>query len=310
MQLSRHPTSRQRHRDITDGAATPTDRRDDRLLRWPESRAAASSIWSASMNLDLTGKVAVVSGASKGIGLAITQSLVAEGVQVMAGAQHGSPELTDLVDRSSAEQELVDLTSADGPAQLVEAAVETFGGVDILVNNVGAVRPRLSGFLEIPDEEWIWSLTINFLAAVRITRAAVPHLLKRAPSTIVTVSSVNATLPDPSVIDYCAAKSALSNFGKALSKELGPQGIRVNSVSPGPVATGLWLGEDGVAATVARATGGGADDVAKAAAAQASTGRFTTPQEVADLVVLLASARAGNATGSDFLIDGGLVDTW
>jgi len=125
----------------------------------------------------------------------------------------------------------------------------------------------------------------------------------------VTISSVNAFLPDPGVIDYCAAKAALSNFCKSLSKEFGPLGVRVNTVSPGPVETALWLGDDGVAATVARATGGDPAAVAKQVAAEAATGRFTRPQEVADLVLLLASGRAGNVTGSDLVIDGGLVKT-
>jgi NAD(P)-dependent dehydrogenase (short-subunit alcohol dehydrogenase family) len=108
-------------------------------------------------------------------------------------------------------------------------------------------------------------------------------------------------------MDYSATKAALANFCKALSKEVGPRGIRVNMVSPGPVSTGLWLGSDGVAATVARATGGQPDAVADQAAKDSVTGRFTQPQEVADLVLLLASSRAGNVIGADFVIDGGLT---
>jgi NAD(P)-dependent dehydrogenase (short-subunit alcohol dehydrogenase family) len=111
------------------------------------------------------------------------------------------------------------------------------------------------------------------------------------------------------VIDYSAAKAALANLSKALSKELGPRGIRVNTVSPGPVSTELWLGDRGVAATVARAGGGDAAAVAQSQAALARTGRFTEPEEVADLVVLLAGERTGNLTGADFVIDGGLVTT-
>jgi NAD(P)-dependent dehydrogenase (short-subunit alcohol dehydrogenase family) len=261
------------------------------------------------MDLNLSGKVAIVTGASKGIGLAITRSLGAEGVTVAAGARQGSDELTELASRAPVHVMPVDLATPDGPARLIDQAVERFGGLDILVNNVGAVRPRLDGFLAVTDEDWDSTLTINFLAAVRTCRAALPHLLARAPSTIVTISSVNAFLPDPGVIDYCAAKAALSNFCKSLSKEVGPLGVRVNTVSPGPVETALWLGDDGVAATVARATGGDPAAVAKQVAAEAATGRFTRPQEVADLVLLLASGRAGNVTGSDLVIDGGLVKT-
>jgi NAD(P)-dependent dehydrogenase (short-subunit alcohol dehydrogenase family) len=254
------------------------------------------------MDLNLSGKVAVVTGASKGIGLAITQSLAAEGVTVAAGARQGSDELSELASRAPVHVIAVDLTTPDGPARLVDEAVARFGGLDILVNNVGAVRPRLDGFLAVTDEDWDAALTINFLTAL-------PHLVARAPSTIVTISSVNAFLPDPGVIDYCAAKAALSNFCKSLSKEFGPLGVRMNTVSPGPVETALWLGDEGVAATVARATGGDPAGVAKQVAAEAATGRFTRPQEVADLVLLLASGRAGNVTGSDLVIDGGLVKT-
>ncbi|MFD9124093.1 oxidoreductase [Kitasatospora sp. NPDC059571] len=259
------------------------------------------------MDLNLSGKVAVVTGASKGIGPAVTQALAAEGVHVAAVARShtGAPAgLADRVHPVSA-----DLTTADGPAAAIEETVARFGGLDILVNNVGAVAPRLNGFLSVTDDDWIWGLTINFLAAVRTTRAALPYLLDRGAASIVTVSSVNAFLPDPTIIDYCSAKAALTNFCKALSKEVGPHGVRVNTVSPGPVSTPLWLGDDGVAATVAKAAGGQPEDVARTAVAQSATGRFTLPQEVAELVLLLASDRAANVTGSDFVIDGGLVPT-
>jgi NAD(P)-dependent dehydrogenase (short-subunit alcohol dehydrogenase family) len=261
------------------------------------------------MDLHLGGKVAVVTGASKGIGLAVVQALAAEGVRVAAGARVLGDDLSRLVERSQVHFVPVDLGTPDGPARLIAEAVATFGGLDILVNNVGAVRPRLGGFLSVTDDDWLWGLTINFLAAVRTTRAALPHLLDRGAGTIVTISSVNAFLPDPSIIDYTAAKAALTNFGKALSKEVGPRGIRVNTISPGPVETPLWLGKDGVAATVAHASGDEPDAVAKQVAAGAVTGRFTRPEEVADLVLMLASDRTSNVTGADFVIDGGLITT-
>jgi len=253
--------------------------------------------------------MAVVTGASKGIGLAVTRALADEGASVVAGARDVTGDLADLASAGAVHPFSTDLSTPDGPARLIDEAVATFGGLDILVNNVGSVHPRLGGFLSLTDDDWTATLTINFLAAVRTTRAALPHLLDRGAGTIVTVSSVNAFLPDPLVIDYSAAKAALANFLKSLSKEVGPRGIRVNSVSPGPVATALWLGDDGVAATIARASGGQADNVAKQAADDSVTGRFTRPEEVADLVLLLASDRAGNVTGADFVIDGGLITT-
>jgi len=260
------------------------------------------------MDLRLKGRSAVVTGASKGIGLAITRALADEGVSVVAGALRGSPELDELTTSAEVHFVSVDLTTTEGPGELVGAAVAELGGIDILVNNVGAVRPRLEGFLALTDDDWEWALTINFLAAVRTMRAAVPHLAERPGASIVTISSVNAFLPDPGVIDYSAAKGALANLCKSLSKELGP-GIRVNTVSPGPVRTDLWLGSGGVAAKVGGASGTDPDDVVRRQEAEASTGRFTTPDEVADLVLFLASERSANTTGSDFVVDGGLITT-
>lgn len=260
------------------------------------------------MRLGLDGRRAVVTGASKGIGLAITRALVDEGVRVIAGAREGSDELRALADGGSVRSVSVDLSTPGGPAELVAAAAEE-GAIDILINNVGGVHVRTGGFLSVEDQDWIDTWTLGFLSAVRATRAVVPHMIEAGGGRIVSVVSVNAFLPDPAVIDYSAAKAALANVSKSLSKELGPKGIRVNTVSPGPVSTGLWLAHDGVAATVAAAGGGTAQDVAAQQAAAAATGRFTEPEEVADLVVLLASDRAGNVTGSDFVIDGGLVTT-
>ena len=260
------------------------------------------------MDLELGGKVAVVTGASKGIGLAITQALAAEGVQVVAGARTVSAGLGALVESGHIEFVKVDLSTPTGATELINAAAAR-GRLDILVNNVGAVTPRLDGFLGVTDEEWMSSVTLTLMAAVRTTRAALPAMLAAGHGSIVTISSVNASLPDPAVIDYSAAKAALTNFCKSLSKEVGPGGIRVNTVSPGPVATDLWLGETGVAATVAKAGGDYPAAVASQAAAQSVTGRFTQPHEVADLVLFLASDRAANITGADFTIDGGLITT-
>jgi NAD(P)-dependent dehydrogenase (short-subunit alcohol dehydrogenase family) len=260
------------------------------------------------MDLQLRGKIAVVTGASKGIGLAVTRALVAEGVQVVAGARSAGPDLPALEAEGQVVFVPVDLTTASGPRALVQRAAE-LGGVDILVNNAGAVRPRPAGFLSVTDEDWEASFTLTLMAAVRTTRAALPEMTRRGGGSIVTISSVNAYLPDPLVIDYSATKAALTNFCKSLSKEVGPAGIRVNTVSPGPVETDLWLGEHGIASTLAHTGDATAADVAAGAAAGSVTGRFTRPAEVADLVLLLASSRTANVTGTDFAVDGGLVQT-
>jgi NAD(P)-dependent dehydrogenase (short-subunit alcohol dehydrogenase family) len=261
------------------------------------------------VNTDLAGKAVVVTGASKGIGLAVTQGLIREGARVAAGARETSADLARLADEGDIAIVLGDLTTTAGCQALVEEAVARFGGVDVLVNNVGGVHPRTGGFLSVTDEDWQWSMEMNLFSAVRATRAALPYLIARAPSAIVTVCSVNASLPDPGVIDYSAGKAALRSFCKSLSKELGPRGVRVNTVSPGPVETALWLGPGGVAETVARAQATDPAAVRAAAVAGTATGRFTRPGEVAELVLLLASGTVGNITGTDVHIDGGMVTT-
>src|SRR5262245_9675627 len=258
------------------------------------------------MDLELTGKIAVVTGASKGIGLAVVRTLAGEGMQVVAGAR-----TIDAIEGiNGATAVVVDLLEPSGPARLVQEALDRHGRIDVLVNNVGGVKLRLDGFLGISDDDFEQSLKLNFFAALRATRAAVGAMVGQATGALVNFASVNSFFhPDGLVIDYGAAKAALLNMAKALSQELGPQGIRINSVSPGPVATDLWLGDTGVAATIGATTGVGAAEVRDQATQVMATGRFTTPEEVATVVALLASPRTANVTGSNYIIDGGLIKT-
>jgi NAD(P)-dependent dehydrogenase (short-subunit alcohol dehydrogenase family) len=261
------------------------------------------------MDLELHDKVAVVTGASKGIGLAVTRALVAEGAKVVAGARS----VESLEGIAGVLPVAVDLASPVGPARLVERAIAEHGRLDVLVNNVGGVKLRLKGFLGTSDEDFEWALRMNFFAALRATRAAITQMVKRGGGAIVNVASINAFFqPDGGTVDYGAAKAALVNVTKALSQEFGPSGIRINDVSPGPVATDLWLGKDGVAETVAKATGVDPETARKnviASIGGLATGRFTTPEEVATLVVMLASKRTANVTGANYVIDGGLIKT-
>jgi NAD(P)-dependent dehydrogenase (short-subunit alcohol dehydrogenase family) len=258
------------------------------------------------MDLELTDKVAVVTGANKGIGLAITNALVAEGAKVIAGSL--STENLDALDRVTAVA--VDLLSDEGPALLVRRAVDEYGRVDVLVNNVGAVRIRVDGFLATDDQEFEWALKMNFFTGLRATRAALHPMLDQGSGSIVNVASVNSFFqPDAATVDYGVAKAAVVNLSKSLSQEFGPKGIRVNCVSPGQVSTDLWLGEHGVAEIFAKATGTDADTIRESATAAIATGRFTTPQEVATLVTMLASPLTANVTGVNYVIDGGLIKT-
>jgi NAD(P)-dependent dehydrogenase (short-subunit alcohol dehydrogenase family) len=258
------------------------------------------------MDLELSDKIAVVTGANKGIGLAITKALVAEGAYVVAGSL--STENLDEIEQVTAVA--VNLMAPDGPALLVQKAIDEHGRLDVLVNNVGAVRIRLDGFLGTSDEEFEWAFQMNFFTGLRATRAALGPMLEQSSGSIVNIASVNSFFqPDAATIDYGAAKAAVVNLSKSLSQEFGPRGIRVNCVSPGQVSTDLWLGEHGVAATVAQASGVDADTIRATAAAAIATGRFTTPEEVATLVTMLASPRTANVTGVNYVIDGGLIKT-
>ncbi|MEK6252789.1 MAG: oxidoreductase [Actinomycetota bacterium] len=261
------------------------------------------------MDLELTDKVAVVTGAGKGIGMAVTKALVQEGAHVVAGSR--TTDSLDGLDGVTAVA--LDLASPEGPAQLIQRATERHGPIDVLVNNVGAVRMRLEGFFGTSDEDFEWAMQMNFFIALRASRAALALMVERGAGAIVNVASVNAFFqPDAATIDYGAAKAALVNLTKTLAQEFGPRGVRVNAVSPGPVGTDLWLGEHGVAETVAKSTGVSADEARKSIIAGIggfATGRFTTPKEVAALITFLASERSANITGANYVIDGGLIKT-
>ena len=250
------------------------------------------------MDLGLTGKRAVVTGASRGIGLATARALAAEGAIVTAGARSRGPEVEGVTWVE------VDLARAGGPERLVEAA----GGVDVLVNNVGGGQLRTSP-LDATDADWIDTLELNLLSAVRACRVAIPQMLERGGGAIVSVSSLNGYLPSPEAPDYSAAKAALVNWSKTLAGVYAKDGIRVNVVSPAVTATPKWVGEGGVADQVAAATGQSRDEVIAAAGAEHPIGRMLEPEELAAAIVLLCSDRTSGITGVDLHVDGGLTPT-
>ena len=263
------------------------------------------------MELHLKGKVAVVTGASKGIGLAVVEGLAREGARVVAGSRTSTPELDALAAEHDVTVVSVDLSTPEGPETLVRQAVEGHGRIDILVNNVGAAEPRNS-FLEVSDADWQQVFNLTFFSAVRTSRAALPHLLKADSAAIVNISSINARLPFPMVVDYSAAKAALTNLNKALSEEFAPKGVRVNAISPGPVRTPFWTAPGAFADATAAAAGTTAQEALDVVVPQnmgISTGRITEPHEVADLTLFLTSPAANNITGAEIIIDGGQIKT-
>jgi NAD(P)-dependent dehydrogenase (short-subunit alcohol dehydrogenase family) len=262
------------------------------------------------VDLDLAGKVAVVTGGSKGIGLAVTRSLLDECARVVVASRTLSAELQALT--GDLKHVPVDLTEPQAPARLIDEAVRHFGGVDILVNNAGGpppgvVLPRF-GFLSLSDQEWQSVVDFNLFSAVRACRAAIPVMVERGGGAIVNISSGHGRQPSAVNVHYGAAKAAMINLTKALSEEFGPQGVRVNGVCPGPVITPWWTEEGGAADVLADRMGATRDEVLTNLAPkmmQLATGRLVTPQEVADVVLLLASSRSASTIGAEVVVDGG-----
>lgn len=266
------------------------------------------------MELNLTDHVVIVTGASKGIGLAITRTFVSEGATVVAASRTATPELTEL--GTAAHHVPVDLADPTAPAHLVSETVDRFGRVDILINNAGGPPPGTSmpvfGFLDRTDDDWRAMIDFNLLSAVRATRAVLPIMVANGGGSIVNIGTTHAIVPSAVNVDYGAAKAALRNLTQALSEEFAPQGVRVNSVAPGPVLTPWWTDPGGAADILAGQTGQDRDDVMATLAPEMmalSTGRLADPQEIADAVILLSSPRSGSTTGAEIVIDAGLVKT-
>lgn len=264
------------------------------------------------MDLALEGKTAVVTGASKGIGLAMAQALAATGANVVAVSRTITPELTELAAQPHVTHHAVDLGGARGPSEAVGRAVSVYGGVDILVNNVGVSLPR-TGFLGLSDEDWDMSWRVNFLSAVRACRAAIPLMIAAGGGSIINITSLNSRQPHPMVVDYSAVKAALTNLTKALSEEFAVQKVRVNAIAPGFVRTPMWTDAGGFGDHVAKMTGAvDANQVIETTAPEMlgiSVGRFADPEEICSLALLLASDRSAMMTGSEYLVDGGASKT-
>ncbi|MFT3691236.1 SDR family NAD(P)-dependent oxidoreductase [Paenirhodobacter sp.] len=259
------------------------------------------------MDLFLTDRIALVTGASKGIGLAITRALIAEGATVIGVARNISPELAE----SGAMVLTADLATADGPARAVRAAMEAHGDIDILVNNVGGGDVAdLRSFDQLDDGVWQRMFDVNFHSAVRTCKAALPGLVRRR-GVVINISSIGGRMPQAGPTPYTTAKAALTAYGKALAEEFGSQGVRAVTVSPGPARTAMWTDPQGFGGAVAAAQGlSHADLLAGLATASGiQSGRLVEPEDVASLVAFLASPRAISMTGHEYIVDGGAIKT-
>lgn len=256
-------------------------------------------------DLELTGRRAIVTGGTKGVGAAVVAVLRDAGVMVMTSARSAPDALPEGVHFVAA-----DLSTAAGCAVLANAALKQLGGIDIIVNVMGGSSSPAGGFAVLNDDAWDKELNQNLMGAVRMDRALLPSMIEQGSGVIIHVTSIQRELPLPeSTTAYAAAKAALSTYSKSLSKEVTPKGIRVVRVSPGWVETEASVA---LAERLAQQAGtdyeGGKQIIMKALGG-IPLGRPAKPKEVADLIAFLVSPRAGSITGTEYVIDGGTVPT-
>jgi NAD(P)-dependent dehydrogenase (short-subunit alcohol dehydrogenase family) len=254
---------------------------------------------------EFKGKRVLVTGGTKGMGQAMVRRFALSGASVATTARSPLPE-----GQAVALFVQTDIGTAAGVQEVISRVQEEWGGLDILVNNVGGSDAPNGGYKALSDENWQRALNVNLLASVRLDRAFLPDMIERKTGVILHISSIQHRLPlYDATLAYAAAKGALNTYNKGLANEVGPKGVRVNMISPGFIETS---GAHGMIVQLSR-NSGISEDVARQQIMNMiggiPIGRPGQPEEVAELVAFLASDRAASIQGADYIIDGGTMPT-
>ena len=253
------------------------------------------------MDLGLTGRRAIVTGGSKGIGLAVAAELLAEGATV-AICSRSAAELSEAASSLGGNvfRQVCDVTDADAVQSFVDSSAAAMGGLDILVNNAGRAHP--GNFEALSDEDWRADLDVKLFSQIRCFRAALPHLRASSSPRVINVNAVYARQPDPAFFATTVVRAACLNLNKALAQEFGADGILVNSVNIGFVDTPQW----GNIHACRAPTQDRAEFLDGLAAAEVPLARFGRVDEVSGLVAFLAGSRASYITGAVIDVAGGM----
>ena len=252
------------------------------------------------IDLDLSGRTALVTGASLGIGAATVELLADHGATV-AFCARGQDQIDTLAGAGDRIHGYVaDMADAESTSAFLDAAIGDLGGIDILVNNVGASPSR--NFLYMSDEDWESLFQLNLMSAMRCSRRVLPHMREQGWGRIVMISTVGALYPNAALIDYAATKAAMISAAKALASKYGRDGVLVNSVLPGLIHTAMW---ERAAGELAEASGRSVDEVIAGNSKGVPVGRYGTSEEVANAIVFLCSNAAAYINGVALSVDGG-----
>lgn len=256
-------------------------------------------------NNEISGKIALVTGGTKGAGKAIAERLLNAGATVIITARNKPEEPNENLHFISA-----DLSKAAGTQKVASEVLEKFGRLDILINNLGGSETPGGGFVVLSDEDWEHSLQTNLLAPVRLDKAFLPQMLEQKNGVIIHIASIQGRLPlYDSTLPYAAAKAGLINYSKGLSNEVSPKGVRVLTVSPGWIKTTSSIAMMERIAQSSNITVEEATQSVMDALGGIPIGRPAQPEEIAEFIGFLVSPRANYLTGSEFVIDGGTIPT-